>query len=96
MGIALDPRSLALRFIGFTGPLANYSQLLSTTQIGLATTLLLNILTELYSILGQPSKMQIATITVIFILTVAIMFLVYFNHLSLQKDELQEQFCTHI
>ena len=36
------PRSLALRFIGFTHSACHYySQLFSTTQIGLATTLLL-------------------------------------------------------
>ena len=39
--LPLDPRSLALRFIGFTHSACHYySQLFSTTQIGLATTLL--------------------------------------------------------
>ena len=38
--LPLDPRSLALRFIGFTHSACHYySQLFSTTQIGLATTL---------------------------------------------------------
>ena len=36
--LPLDPRSLALRFIGFTHSACHYySQLFSTTQIGLAT-----------------------------------------------------------
>ena len=42
--LPLDPRSLALRFIGFTHSAYHYySQLFSTTQIGLATTLILSI-----------------------------------------------------
>ena len=40
--LPLDPRSLALRFIGFTHSACHYySQLFSTTQIGLATTLII-------------------------------------------------------
>ena len=42
-GIAPDPRSLALRFVGFTHSACRYySQLFSTTQIGLARTLVEN------------------------------------------------------
>ena len=38
--LPVDPQSLALRFVGFTHSACHYySQLFSTTQIGLATTL---------------------------------------------------------
>ena len=40
--LPVDPQSLALRFVGFTHSACHYySQLFSTTQIGLATTLLI-------------------------------------------------------
>ena len=41
--LPVDPQSLALRFVGFTHSACHYySQLFSTTQIGLATTLFMN------------------------------------------------------
>ena len=47
-----DPRSLALRFVGFTHSACHYySQLFSTTQIGLARTLLNRVIS---SILRSP------------------------------------------
>ena len=46
--LPLDPRSLALRFVGFTHSACHYySQLFSTTQIGLATTLIIIIFISL-------------------------------------------------
>ena len=43
--LSLDPQSLALRFVGFTHSACHYySQLVSTTQIGLATTLIIDVM----------------------------------------------------